>query len=966
MGITEDKKGFIWVGTSYGLNRLDGHKVKTYLHKPGDSTSLASNFVRSLYGDSKGRIWVGSDPGFCHFDYGRAAFVRYSGAEINILDIVEDLEGNIWVGTSSGLKIVDTLHHRLVDWKIKDQELDEFIHTPIRDLHYGHDDRFYMATAKGIIIIDRLTQAYEIIKYDERKPSLIGSNDAWAVLLDRQNRIWVSTQSSHATLYCIQRDKKSAETYTYFHSQEGAFLPNTIHALTEDDHGRIWIGSLYLGLSLFHEANKSFTSYFYDPVVPNSFSSNHCTRIFQDSQGIIWLSAESANLSYFHPDQVMFHSVKRNKYKELTLPDNFGRAATEDLDGNYWLGTSKGIAILNPQLDVIRTITNADFNHPKLHSESIRSLLTAVDGSIWIGTSKGVNRYFPETGKMLYYDTSHHLPLGFTPMIKQLRDGQILIGNQFGLFAFLPAQNIFYSYADHPVLGQHLSGMKTLMEDQHGNWWIATFNRGLIHYDPHHERIITILHADSTKALSNEFVQSVCEDHQGMIWIGTRDQLTRYNPKTKQSLFYGQEQGLQNPWICGIQEDTLGRLWIGTANGLYVLDSTRQRFQVFNEEDGLLSNQFNEQDVTQSKEGVFIYPTFQGFVFFRPEKFHWQYPQPPVYLTDFSVLNTTKLLPGSLEETNEITLRPSENFFTIEMTGLHYLNPERCVYAYLLEGFDKEWQYTTDNNVNYTNVPGGQYTFRYKVSVDPGQWDVQEKALAIDIKTVFYKTKWFQALVLLFILGSLSLFYRYRMNHSRRLMLLQSRTQALEKEKAMVMYENLKEHLNPHFLFNSLSSLSSLIRIDGQHAIRFVDTMSKVYRYILKNRDNETVPLREELQFVQAFIELQKTRFEETLQVRIHIDEEYLDMKIAPVTIQNLIENAIKHNVADIENPLVIEIFIEEGYLIVRNTLRKKSYVETSNQQGLANMVALYRYLSDLPMVIAEEDPYFIVKIPLL
>ena len=180
------------------------------------------------------------------------------------------------------------------------------------------------------------------------------------------------------------------------------------------------------------------------------------------------------------------------------------------------------------------------------------------------------------------------------------------------------------------------------------------------------------------------------------------------------------------------------------------------------------------------------------------------------------------------------------------------------------------------------------------------------------------------------------------------------------------MYENLKQHLNPHFLFNSLTSLSSLIMLDQKVAGDFLDKMSKVYRYILKNRENETVPLSEELKFVDLYNQLQITRFENGLKVNVHIDEEYYNRKIAPVTLQNLVENAIKHNIANADSPLVIELFIEDEYLVVRNNLQRKSFVETSNKQGLSNMLSLYHYLSSRPMEIKEDGKYFTVKIPLL
>jgi LytS/YehU family sensor histidine kinase len=180
------------------------------------------------------------------------------------------------------------------------------------------------------------------------------------------------------------------------------------------------------------------------------------------------------------------------------------------------------------------------------------------------------------------------------------------------------------------------------------------------------------------------------------------------------------------------------------------------------------------------------------------------------------------------------------------------------------------------------------------------------------------------------------------------------------------MYENLKQHLNPHFLFNSLTSLSSLIRLDQKQAGDFLDKMSKVYRYILKNKDNETVTLEEELKFVDMYIQLQKTRFAESLQIRMDIPSEALYRKIAPVTLQNLVENSIKHNIADEDAPLVIRFYVEEDYLVIRNNLQRKNFVETSNKQGQMSMISLYRYLSIRPVLIEENEQYYTVKIPLL
>lgn len=196
--------------------------------------------------------------------------------------------------------------------------------------------------------------------------------------------------------------------------------------------------------------------------------------------------------------------------------------------------------------------------------------------------------------------------------------------------------------------------------------------------------------------------------------------------------------------------------------------------------------------------------------------------------------------------------------------------------------------------------------------------------------------------------------------------MLQTKAQQLEKEKTIVMYDSLKQQLNPHFLFNSLTSLSGLIETDQQVAGNFLEQMSGIYRYILKNGDNETVSLKDELEFVKLYINLQQTRFKKGLLVNINVPDDYLHYKIAPVTLQNMIENAIKHNIIDSGSPLQVDIFISGDYLVVKNNLQKKNVVETSNRKGLDQFRSLYRYLSDLPVIIKEDKRHFEIQIPLV
>lgn len=192
------------------------------------------------------------------------------------------------------------------------------------------------------------------------------------------------------------------------------------------------------------------------------------------------------------------------------------------------------------------------------------------------------------------------------------------------------------------------------------------------------------------------------------------------------------------------------------------------------------------------------------------------------------------------------------------------------------------------------------------------------------------------------------------------------RTAILQHEKAQVKYDSLKNQLNPHFLFNALTSLNSLIFENQQLASDFLQQLSKVYRYTLQNKEKECVTLKTECEFISNYISLFKTRFQNSIQFKIDIAEEAEEKGIVPVTLQMLIENAAKHNIISDAAPLMISITADTDYLRVENSVNKKSQVETSNKQGLVNLKTLYQYLSDKPIEIIETEKLFTVKIPLI
>lgn len=188
----------------------------------------------------------------------------------------------------------------------------------------------------------------------------------------------------------------------------------------------------------------------------------------------------------------------------------------------------------------------------------------------------------------------------------------------------------------------------------------------------------------------------------------------------------------------------------------------------------------------------------------------------------------------------------------------------------------------------------------------------------------------------------------------------------IQKERATLQYLNLQNQLNPHFLFNSITSLNSLIYENQDLASDFLKQLAKVYRYVLQNKDKELVCLDVELNFIENYLSLLKTRFGESFTYQIEITLDAKQQMIVPVTLQVLVENAIKHNAMTLEKPMQLKIFNENGSLVIQNNLQKKMIVEHSNKIGLENLKNLYKYLSEKKIEIIESHRLFAVKIPLI
>lgn len=953
--IAQDAKGFMWFATRSGLNRYDGYSVKTYSYIAGDSTSLPTALIRSMATDSAGNFWIGTENGLLRYEAATDRFLPVKALEgIWIGQIIAADKHTLYLGTSKGLIAYDTDTRQV---RYYSQGKEKLLHTRVYDVTW-RNKKLYLATANGLLQFDPATQTAEKIEIPA-----IADEVVVAVAVDDKGNCWLATKG-FTTLLKYNLQRHTTDYYgRYFES--GPHTIANFTCLMADSRGRVWVTTQLNGLLYYNEAGNRFDAFLHNPQQVWTPSTNLHTALYHSSDGTVWVGGNNG-VNYFNPDKNLFRIIPVFDKEPDIRNRRVARLAVEDKKGMLWFGTIDGLVKYNPATQEYREWNNRENKAPVLHYNSVRGLLCDEDNNIWIATGKGINLFRQQENKMIFFTEKDSIPAVFYFSADKDRAGHYWFGSRDrdGFYYYDSRKKTFHSIRQFAGLSEYAGlGGRKLLHDSKGRYWLGFNGEGLAMYDPASGKHYRWKAGnDAANAVAGNIVVDIKEDKNGVIWISTFTGLSAIEPVSLRIQNYNTNNGLINNNVSALAVDSANRLWIGTGSGLMMLDNTRKYFTSFGLKDGLPSIEFPEHASSVLGNGDLLFPTQNGFIRFAPAAYKKENDFLQPY---FTTLNISGRKPQLVLD-NSIHLRHNEGFFSIGFGAINFDNAAGNWYAYKLEGVDKEWKYTQNRFADYTRIPGGDYVFKVRAAIGREQWAGPELQLRIRIDSIFYNTLWFRVLIGLLLLGAAYFIYRYRIGQKEKLMQLQSKAQLLEKEKALVMYESLKQQLNPHFLFNSLSSLSGLIEADQQMAGNFLGQMSKIYRYILKSRDSELVSLKEEIDFVQTYISLQKTRFGDGLQVQIRVADADKQLRIVPVTLQNLLENAIKHNVVDTDSPLIVEMTTADGYLEVKNNLQRKKMLETSNKQGLTSLRSLYKYLSKKPVEISETKTTFVVRIPLI
>ncbi|MBD2705862.1 histidine kinase [Spirosoma sp. BT702] len=966
----QDRDGFLWVGTYDGVNRYDGNQFVQFKHKRMDSHSLLNNTVHDLCEDQQGNIWMAVEEGISRYDKKTGKFTNITTVNTRALglcnNILCDRTGDIWF-TSSRIGLfqytIQTGQFKYFPYDSTSNPLTTSSYVSNNGLledpsHNG----LWVADGYGLHYFDRNRRQFLNHRNNPQRLPIFTRHYVSALALDGDRLIFADNDAHQIIMYSLS-NQQILKTITPISRQSNRAVFDIATIFVDRKHN-LWTSSW--NHLLFHIAAESgeITELEHDKSRPTSVAGAFFWSAWQHPDGSIWLGTVNG-ISYTNPERA-FYSVYDIGSLFPPLNDERGiHCLVEDTDGSWWIGTSmRGLLHYSPQtarLDVYK-LPNATAEHPYgkvLSSLSIAGDMLYLAGETNLFTFNKVNKTF----------SSLPLPAPIRQRKARLwnilKDGHYLwaTGESTWVFRYHIPTRQWESYPTLPANTQRSYMLSYLFKDRKQGTWVDLYPGGIARFSTQQKAFIVDEHTRDKQYLNK--VSSFAEDSAGNFWMSTNGYgLVRYNPRTHRYANWTESEGLAYDHSLAALPDRFGNIWVGSYNKFSVFAPQTNRFLNFS----LPYSPDNLEYINHliPLRNGHILGSLKGYlVEFSPEKLVKQ----PAYLPAkilISQVNVGDTIWLNHRDLAGVSLKAGESAFAVHFGTLTSASEPTFDYVYQLDGYDEDWKPAADARYAvYTRLPGGDYTFRVKAVLADGR-SIPASTLAIHIDTYLYQKRWFQALLAFVVFGLVIGFLRYRAHQRDRLHDLQVQASRLERDKTEIQYQNLINHLNPHFLFNSLTSLNSLINSSPPQASDFLRKLSIIYRYILQNKDNELVTLESELSFVQNYIDLQIARFQKDLQIQVNVPENYRTQRIVPVTIQNLLENAIKHNVIEEENPLVIRIYAEGSSLFVVNNLQKKSFVATSNKQGLASLKSLYQYLSRRQIEVQETATQFVVKVPLL
>jgi len=813
LSVFQDSDGFIWFGTQSGLNRYDGYEFVNYFNDPLNPNSLSNNWIYDIAEDNQGFLYLATKGGLNKYDKKTGLFSRLDFPFADSLSITSFIYGLcyadsiLYINTPPSLIAFNTASGEFEKFRNNFEHPGTVLDIGSRILR-AIDGRLWIASYNGLACFDPKTQKFSNFSLNQTTYN-IASNAVTALFEEADGNILAGTENG---LFLIRT--KTNETFRLNHIEQQ--LHSTfVRAVCRDHEGNLWVASEGGGLAklsidkeyrplhaIIYRHSQAFVSH--DIIY----------SLFTDRSNNLWIGT-IAGLDKLNLKKTGANIISTSgEPQSYNILDNVIASVYKDHSGRLWVGNwGKGLNILSGDRNPndIRHYTSEMAGSNRIPENHVHVIFEDSKGRILIGTRDGVSVYrpFDQSFQALheFFDNPDFNCFGNIRVYCMMEDlkGKIWIGTGNGIRILDTDANTIRAIRAENEEGFRISSnlVYSIMEEEDGEIWIATAE-GLNLYNPKTDRIQCLTHKPSAgNSLCNNYVISLYQDKQGLIWIGTGSGLNLYSKEDSVFQYFSRTSGLPSEIIYNITGDNKGNIWLTTGRGLVFTDPSNPAGIKFAQLEQLQGKEFNLKAVYTAEDGELFFGGMDGLYSFYPDSLQRNLYIPPVKITSIEKENN-----GVLSSMNNylevINLSYHDYAFTIEFSALDFTSPGKNKYMYRMEGISNKWIKLGERRfVHFTNLRPGSYIFRVKGSNSDGVWNEEPTSLGINISPPWWASNYAYLVYLLILAAAIRFVIYFRERALRREkkrleieVLRRTGEITREKQHAQDSEENLRSTIN--------------------------------------------------------------------------------------------------------------------------------------------------------------------------
>lgn len=839
----EDNLGFLWFGTNEGLNKYDGNSFHIYKSIRGDSTSLKNNNINIIYQTKDNTLWIGSHKGlqFLNRDLDNFVSIDYDW-DMYVNGIKELSNGKICVTTYVNFFLYDPIMDTLMSLYNDGEYLRYDLFTG--GLLEFEENKCWVATKKGLFVYDYEQAIIEPVHIANIPRA--NELDIEIIFRDSFGNVWIGTNGKGLYLLKNKDDNYLEAELEQFYPEGMQFDKLVIKTIEEDNDKNLWVGTadgngiFLINIEDFVNEKMNIINLRHGSENKYSVASNDIGNIYKDGSGTMWVGTRVSGLSYYNKSLIKFNTVNLLADTDEKINHNYISSIFEE-DDYLWVGTANGLNKYH--------LKTGEWEYFKLKEDkgfyTITSIYKDTKGNLWTGAwAGGLSKINDKTGEFTQFmsDESDSTSINCNNIfdIEEAPNGDLWITTMGGgLNIYNHESNTFY-IPQSKTGGKLINNdwLKNLVLSKKGEMWIAS-GYGLYRYNFEHDSITHYRYRENNPAsLATNSLVGVFEDKRGNIWVATENGLCAYSYNSDNFTTYSEADGLPNTVIRGLYDDNNGDLWISTNNGLSrfvnaVNNHFAGSFISYNTDDGLQGKEFNSRSCFRGSDGTMFFGGTNGFNYFNPDSIPRNNTPPKIILSDFLIFNKrveigtpNSPLKKHISISKKIVLNYDQSVLTFKYAALNFLSPERNVYKYRMDGFDKDWnEVGSRNEATYTNLNPGEYTFTVLAANNDGVWNEEGTSIKIIILPPWWETTLFKVLLSISLLGLIAGIYYWRINQ-------------LEKQKRIlkILVEKKTTELRDHA--NSLNRANAQLEERQRRVLEQAEELqAQTNELAMKNED---------------------------------------------------------------------------------------------------------------------------------